>query len=254
MFEQEGDPMLKYNQMIARKMMKNTEEYCKCKAFPDPILLGGRRLREYIQTDSGLVNAYPSTLAVRNNRANLQFGSFGDSHLEGGVNHLKKFNKWYASLADKVKPVVQPITQALTAKAVEKINGAGRKPRTRKMAGGSGFTDFYDDMASRLKPVVQPISEALTKRAVSAIGSGRKPRTRKMAGGSGFTDFYDDMASRLKPVVQPISEALTKKAVSAIGGKVKKPNKRGEIVKKIMKEKGLNLPMASKYVKEHNLY
>ena len=145
MFEQEGDPMLKYNQMIARKMMANTEAYIH--NFPQPVMFGGRRLRTYIQTDSGLVNAYPSTLAVRNNRANLQFGSFGDSHLEGGVNHLKKFNKWYASLADKVKPVVQPITQALTAKAVEKINGAGRKPRARKMAGGSGFTDFYDDMA-----------------------------------------------------------------------------------------------------------
>ena len=191
MFQEEGDPMLKYNQMIARKMMHNTEAYCK--AFPSPQLFGGRRLRTYIQSDGGLANAYPSTLAVRNNRANLQFGSNGDSHLEGG-NHLKKFNKWYASLADKVKPV-------------NNINGSGRRRRTMKMDGGSGFTDFFDDMASRLKPVVQPISEAFTKKAVEKInGAGRKP------------------------------------------------NKRGEIVKKIMKEKGLNLPMASKYVKEHNLY
>jgi hypothetical protein len=195
-------------------------------------LFGGKRLRENIQSDGGLANAYPSTLAVRNNRANLQFGSNGDSHLEGGANHLRKFNKWYASLADKVTP------------------------RARKMQGGSGFTDFFDDMGERLKPVIQPISEAFTKKAVEKInGAGRKkPRARKMQGGSGFTDFFDDMGERLKPVIQPISEALTKKAVSAINGAGRKPNKRGEIVKMVMKKKGLTLPMASKYVKEHNLY
>jgi hypothetical protein len=37
-------------------------------------------------------------------------------------------------------------------------------------------------------------------------------------------------------------------------GKDKKPNKRAEIVKKIMKEKGLKMIEASKYVKENNLY
>jgi len=34
----------------------------------------------------------------------------------------------------------------------------------------------------------------------------------------------------------------------------KKPSARGEIVKKVMREKGLSLPQASKYVKEHGLY
>jgi hypothetical protein len=37
-------------------------------------------------------------------------------------------------------------------------------------------------------------------------------------------------------------------------GSGRKPSARGAIVKKIMKEKGLSLPMASKYVKEHGLY
>ena len=32
------------------------------------------------------------------------------------------------------------------------------------------------------------------------------------------------------------------------------PSKRNEIVKQVMKEKGLTLPAASKYVKEHNMY
>jgi hypothetical protein len=40
--------------------------------------------------------------------------------------------------------------------------------------------------------------------------------------------------------------------IRKIGGK--KPSARGAIVKRIMKEKNLSLPMASKYVKEHGLY
>ena len=34
----------------------------------------------------------------------------------------------------------------------------------------------------------------------------------------------------------------------------KAPNARNEIVKKVMKEQGLSLPAASKYVKTHGLY
>jgi len=37
-------------------------------------------------------------------------------------------------------------------------------------------------------------------------------------------------------------------------GKKRAPSKRAELVKKIMKEKGLSLPAASKYVKDNNLY
>ena len=34
----------------------------------------------------------------------------------------------------------------------------------------------------------------------------------------------------------------------------RKPNTRNDIVRKVMKEHNLSFPMASKYVKEHNLY
>ena len=37
-------------------------------------------------------------------------------------------------------------------------------------------------------------------------------------------------------------------------GRKRTPSKRNVIVKQIMKEKGLSLPQASKYVKENNLY
>jgi hypothetical protein len=41
---------------------------------------------------------------------------------------------------------------------------------------------------------------------------------------------------------------------SGVGGRKRKPSARGEIVKKVMRERGLSLPQASKYVKENGLY
>jgi hypothetical protein len=45
-----------------------------------------------------------------------------------------------------------------------------------------------------------------------------------------------------------------KATTTVVAKKVAKGGGRGDIVKKIMKEKGLSLPLASKYVKEHGLY
>ena len=44
--------------------------------------------------------------------------------------------------------------------------------------------------------------------------------------------------------------------MSVVGGPVggKKPSARGEVVKRVMREQGLSLPQASKYVKDHGLY
>jgi hypothetical protein len=52
------------------------------------------------------------------------------------------------------------------------------------------------------------------------------------------------------------SEVMAQIGGRKVGGKVggKKPSARGAIVKKVMKEKGLSLPQASKYVKDHGLY
>lgn len=51
------------------------------------------------------------------------------------------------------------------------------------------------------------------------------------------------------PPTPPVSGSGRKKSASP-----RKPSERGAIVSKIMKEKGLSLPQASKYVKEHGLY
>jgi hypothetical protein len=54
--------------------------------------------------------------------------------------------------------------------------------------------------------------------------------------------------------VAKAKEELAVEGNVPVEGKGKKINKRAEIVKKIMKKKGLNMIEASKYVKSHNLY
>jgi hypothetical protein len=51
----------------------------------------------------------------------------------------------------------------------------------------------------------------------------------------------------------PVANTVIDKSIGS-GIKPKKVNKRAEIVKKIMKDKGLSMISASKYVKENNLY
>ena len=51
----------------------------------------------------------------------------------------------------------------------------------------------------------------------------------------------------------PVANAVIDKSIGS-GIKPKKVNKRAEIVKKIMKDKGLSMIESSKYVKTHNLY
>jgi hypothetical protein len=57
-----------------------------------------------------------------------------------------------------------------------------------------------------------------------------------------------------KPIEKVVPEAQMQSSTLSGFGKPKKINKRLELVKKIMNEKGLKMIEASKYVKEHNLY
>ena len=111
------------------------------------------------------------------------------------------------------------------------------------------------------------------------LAAGKKTRSKKGAGaiGSGVTGGdlsllrYDQLKGQ-PPLTAPAQKKetipsnavsrqtrLTTKAdmpASYIAGAkpARKPNARNELVKKVMKEKGLSLPMASKYVKDHSLY
>ena len=75
--------------------------------------------------------------------------------------------------------------------------------------------------------------------------------------GSGFfedvSDFFTGNTGK-KIEARPIFTVMDDEGGSRTVGAGKKKSARGELVKRVMREKGLSLPQASKYVKEHNLY
>jgi hypothetical protein len=168
------------------------------------------------------------------------------------------------SKAVGLKQFLKPIAQASTEKAVEKIQGAGRRGRPRVkpavmsmedlgMEGGKkkyGVSRFVKDLdkiskAVGAKQFLKPIAQALTSKAVEKIkGAGRRGRPRKI-GGALLSGEDEGLTGAYPPQLSTVY-----KGAGAKGGK----GARAEIVKKVMKEKGLSLPQASKYVKEHGLY
>ena len=104
--------------------------------------------------------------------------------------------------------------------------------------------------------------------------AGKKPRAKKTAAGITGGDLSMLRYNELKgqpPLTAPAQkkETIPHNAVSRqrrmttkadmpasyiAGAAPKKANPRNEIVKKIMREQSLSLPMASKYVKDHGLY
>jgi DNA gyrase inhibitor GyrI len=179
--------------------------------------------------------------------------------ISGGKYSVKKFARDFNKIGKLVKPVAKPIIKALTDKAVSKIVGAGKRPRGRPrkttllpeeqmmmgagMSGGeygyggmegagiSGgkysvnkFVRDFNKIGKLVKPVAKPIFRALTNKAVDKIAG---------AGMSGGAELYPPTVAR--------------------GGK-RGSTARGELIKKVMKEHGLKLGQASKFIKEHGLF
>jgi len=160
--------------------------------------------------DEGLTGAYPPNMSTVYKGGKKKYG------VSRFVKDLGKISK-----AVGLKQVTKPIAKAATAKAVEKIEGAGR-----------------------YKTAV-----------MSAEDLGMEGGKKKY----GVSRFVKDLgkiskAIGLKQVTKPIAKAATAKAVEKIEGAGRGRNARAEIVKKVMREKGLKLIEASKYVKAHNLY
>jgi hypothetical protein len=141
---------------------------------------------------------------------------------------------------------------------------ASKSSLLNTLRGGYSFNDFIGDVASVGKAVAPDLIRAY------ASGAGRKKK-----GGLSLSDVIDtakgvgkqaistikEEAVKQAPAVKAlaISEAkklapkaigAVKRAIGGAGGRAK----RAEIVKKVMKEKGLSMIQASSYVKQHGLY
>jgi hypothetical protein len=149
------------------------------------------------------------------------------------------------------------------ANRIKDYVGLGRYGK--KYMKGSGFFDsianffkqFPEKINSVLMPVAQKISETVNK-GREAVGLGR-----------GTAELKSDLAkfdmNRIKDYIglgkgRDISQKVVEHSVMkpVIGGGksggADGRKKRAEIVKKVMKEKGLKMIEASSYVKQHGLY
>jgi hypothetical protein len=224
-----------------RRLIEILRNYEKVDLFNEPtnMLVGGTRQRKMI---------LPGDVSYD---AESNFGTSGKATggtvVGGRANKIKKKGvaKALRTFGRAVKPLnknLAPIKQALGKRVVQEIDGYDGRV-AQDIDPGEIVAEAYEvpDYTVGLPP----------------LPGGRAYNQKK----KGVAKLIRTVGNSVKPLnknLKPIKEALMKKAVEVIetGGKMKSKSKsaRGAIVSKIMKEKGLKLGAASKYVKDHKLY
>ena len=181
----------------------------------------------------------------------------------------------------RIRQVVADLEQSYVHTQPDQfIYGGGRVSEYSQSGNAGSYPPAYMDhieggnLKKTAKKQAQRVIEAVADKAVKKLGGGPK---KKMARASELKDAFDTglssvlnpVSKTLKPVaklaktVAPLAPLLLalgegemttkpfKKRVRAVGGGAKA---RGAIVSKVMREKGLSLPQASAYVKQHGLY
>jgi hypothetical protein len=175
------------------------------------------------------------------------------------------FKRGFTGVMNPVMDIAAPVLKDAAKDAiVGAIRGKGRKPRNSVKRGGFGWGDIsrgFQEVGKTLAPGLKdignelaPIARDVAKDAiVGAIkGKGRKSVKK---GGFGWGDIVSGFHA-VDNITRPIAKELLPIAVKgALGaGRKRSPSARNQIVKQVMREKGLSLPQASKYVKDYGLY
>lgn len=191
-------------------------------------------------------------------KANLHGMKSGAGWLQSGMNFLKKVGK---EILDKHGDAIlnkgkELLLEQINKKANEFV-GAGL------MDGGSHSNEVQNKLSSLVNhKVVSQLGDELLSgggwfnnliNIVRKVGHDvAKPF--EIVGVNPWDLGYDLGHDVIAPVLKKAIKGGKMEGERKIGGAAKKPSARGAIVSKIMKEKNLSLPMASKYVKEHGLY
>jgi hypothetical protein len=133
----------------------------------------------------------------------------------------------------------------------------------KKLHGGAYASAFATGMSDRFSDELKPELAGKGKTgAYEGLGT-KKGMVRKTARKAYEKDsdsdmegagFSQDQRASMELSTAPNPGNLEAPPVPAIVGGRRAPSKRNEIVKKVMREKGLSMIKASSYVKEHNLY
>jgi len=202
--------------------------------------------------------AYPPM----NMNAGMQVNSGGArySGVDGAVGgKFNPFDFGYALGHDVIGPALMP------------RKGRGRKPKVAGETSGGKKYNFGKELGSFAKPIAEKV-------LMKAVGLGRKKKFNLLNAVKDVGHFAGDVIS--KPLEIAIASKLgagkgkalkglesafkfavrnpvdrsREVAKAAIGMGKKKPNARAEIVKKVMKERGVKMIEASKIVKAEGLY
>jgi hypothetical protein len=165
---------------------------------------------------------------------------------KGGIN----LRGALGSVANTIKDPAQQIAKELFEKEARKRLGLGRKGGKFNLRGALG------SVADTIKePAKQIGKELFEKEARKRLGLGRKGGKFNLLGALG------SVANTIKdPAIQIAKELGEKEARKRLGlGRGKAPASRGrnvraEIVKKVMRERGVKMIEASKIVKAEGLY
>jgi hypothetical protein len=149
-----------------------------------------------------------------------------------------KKSSFLSGLAKAVTPVAKdvfiPLAKEMATEAIRSKIRGGKK------------SSFLGDMGKAFAPIAKDVIVPVGKELATEF------IRNKMRGGKG-NDFFKAISPVAKVVGKEIIVPLAKEAIkNKMKGGAR--SARNEIVKKVMAQMGLSLPMASKYVKENGLY
>ena len=223
-----------YQQMIAQHLLSLNDKYIK--NTPQPVMMGGTRNRKYVLSGYTNYNSGPSTLSV----GELDYKKHPNRNLDDEDKEDEDDEMEYGIFKDE--------------EAEERMGEKGGRIRKFKdeRGGKHNVKTFVNNVNDLGKLIPKSTREALvnkTNQKISGMGRGRK---RKMSpneyldGGNSELLYPEEL---LKSQPYPKVRMMNQKK----GGAVKRSSIRGELIKKIMNETGLNLGQASKYIKEQGL-
>jgi hypothetical protein len=181
--------------------------------------------------------------------AGSEDGKEGMGFLEGGVT---------AATRREMARINQERAQARTGKV-----GTGKKSKMGTLADAAMVMEkvYIPSAKSMLAKGVTAekvrkhfLDKGLPYDTVWAIFEQAKEGKVQGRGGAKGDATYMARASPQTSTQHDLSEMAPMGEMMGSGKKKKSPSARNLIVKKVMREKGLSLPQASKYVKEHGLY
>ena len=174
-------------------------------------------------------------------------------HLDNRQKELEQTNV-KGSGFKTIKKTIKKNSEKLLDKAKDKAQKELKKQAKNQI---DNFIGHLQSNNNELEGGKLRIKKALKKahvgRKLKNVGKNVVLPVAKEAAKTALKDgamAFAESNPELMPLL-PVANAVIDKS---IGSGLKKVNKRAEIVKKIMKQKGLSMIEASKYVKVHNLY